>query len=194
VIQDPSALPLLDQFPIRSDPHFAFSQRADYMYEAISSSSTRARPMINTRDEPHADSSKFRRLHVIVGDSNMSETTQLLRFGATDLLLRIIEAGKPLSNLQLAHPVRAIRSVSHDLTGTTPLELVGRCTIAALESQEDYLIMAQDFLAKNGEHHGHIGQIMSLWDRTREGIRSQNYSAIDTAIDWAIKYKFFNPY
>lgn len=194
VIQDPSALPLVDQFPTRSEPHFAFSQRADYMYEAISSSSTRARPMINTRDEPHADSSKFRRLHVIVGDSNMSETTQLLRFGATDLLLRIIEAGKPLPNLQLAHPVRAIRSVSHDLTGNTPLELVGGRTMTALEIQEYYLTMAQDFLEKNGEHHGHIGQIMSLWGRTLEGIRSQNYSAIDTEIDWAIKYKFFNAY
>ena len=194
VIQDPSVLPLVDQFPIRSDPHFAFSQRADYMYEAISSSSTRARPMINTRDEPHADSSKFRRLHVIVGDSNMSETTQLLRFGTTDLLLRIIEAGKPLSNLQLAHPVRAIRSVSHDLTGKAPLELVDGRTMTALEIQEYYLTMARDFLSKNGEHHGYIGQIMDLWERTLKAIRSQNYSAIDTEIDWAIKYKFFNAY
>lgn len=194
VIQDPRALPLVDQFPTHSEPHFAFSQRADYMYEAISSSSTRARPMINTRDEPHADSSKFRRLHVIVGDSNMSETTQLLRMGATDLLLRIIEAGKPLSNLQLAHPVRAIRSVSHDLTGNAPLELVGGRTMTALEIQEYYLTMAQDFLAKNGEHHGYLGQIMDLWERTLGAIRSQDYSAIDTEIDWAIKYKFLNAY
>ncbi len=194
VIQDPNVLPLVEQFPTRSDPHFAFSQRADYMYEAISSSSTRARPMINTRDEPHADSSKFRRLHVIVGDSNMSETTQLLRFGATDLLLRIIEAGKPLSNLQLAHPVRAIRNVSHDLTGNAPLELVGGRTMTALEIQEYYLDMAQEFLNKNGEHHGYLKQIMDLWERTLEAIRSQNYSAIDTEIDWAIKYKFFNAY
>lgn len=194
VIQDPRSLPLVDQFPTRSDPHFAFSQRADYMYEAISSSSTRARPMINTRDEPHADSSKFRRLHIIVGDSNMSETTQLLRIGATDLLLRIIEAGKPLSNLQLAHPVRAIRDVSHDLTGNAPLELADGRTITALEIQEFYLTMAQQFLAKNGEHHGHIGQIIDLWERTLDAIQSQNYSAIDTEIDWAIKYKFLNAY
>src|SRR5690625_5758650 len=153
VIKDPTTPPLADQCPTRPEPHFAFSQRADYMHEAISSSSTRARPMINTRDEPHAESSTYRRLHVIVGDSNMSETTQLLRFGTTDLLLRIIEFGKPLANLQLAHPVRAIRHVSHDLTGNTRLELVGGRTMTALEIQEFYLTQAQDFVADHGTHH-----------------------------------------
>lgn len=194
VVKDPRVLPLFDQFPTRHEPHFAFSQRADYMHEAISSSSTRARPMINTRDEPHADSSQFRRLHVIVGDSNMSETTQLLRFGATDLLLRIIEAGKPLSNLQLANPVRAIRSVSHDLTGNAPLELVGGRTMTAIEIQEFYLMQAQEFLAKNGAHHKYLGQVMDLWARTLKAIRSENYSSIDTEIDWAIKHKFLDSY
>lgn len=194
VIHDPNKLPLVEQFPIQRKPHFGFSQRADYMHEAISSSSTRARPMINTRDEPHADSSKFRRLHVIVGDSNMSETTQLLRFGATDLLLRIIESGKPLTSLQLAHPVRAIRSVSHDLTGNVPLELVGGRTMTALEIQEFYLATAQEFLTNNGAHHEYVDQFMDLWKRTLEAIRQQNYSAIDTEIDWAIKFKFLNAY
>lgn len=194
VIQDPRVLPLVDQFPTQYEPHFAFSQRADYMHEAISSSSTRARPMINTRDEPHADSSKYRRLHVIVGDSNMSETTQLVRFGTTELLLRIIEAGKPLSNLQLANPVQAIRSTSHDLTGNTPLELVDGRTMTALEIQEFYLTQAQDFLARNGAHHEHVWQAMDLWERTLDAIRNQNYSNIDTEIDWAIKHKFFSAY
>ena len=194
VIKDPAALPLADQFPGRSEPHFAFSQRADYMHEAISSSSTRARPMINTRDEPHSDSTKYRRLHVIVGDSNMSETTQLLRFGTTDLLLRIIESGKPLQNLQLAHPVRAIRQTSHDLTGQTPLELADGRTMTALELQEFYLTQAQEFLARQGPHHEHLEQIMDLWSRTLDAIASQNYSAIDTEIDWAIKHKFMTAY
>src|SRR5699024_3100805 len=194
VIKDPATLPLADQFPTQHEPHFAFSQRADYMHEAISSSSTRARPMINTRDEPHADSSKYRRLHVIVGDSNMSETTQLVRFGTTELLLRIIEAGKPLSNLQLANPVQAIRSTSHDLTGNTPLELVDGRTMTALEIQEFYLTQAQDFLARNGAHHEHVWQAMDLWERTLDAIRNQNYSNIDTEIDWAIKHKFFSAY
>jgi len=194
VVQDPKALPLYEQFPTRAEPHFAFSQRADYMHEAISSSSTRARPMINTRDEPHAESSTYRRLHVIVGDSNMSETTQLLRFGTTDLLLRIIESGKPLANLQLAHPVRAIRQVSHDLTGKTRLELSGGRTMTALEIQEFYLTQAQSFVAERGAHHKFLTQILDLWARTLQAIRSQNFSSIDTEVDWAIKHKFLNAY
>ena len=194
VIKDPSALPLADQFPTRSDPHFAFSQRADYMHEAVSSSSTRARPMINTRDEPHADSTKYRRLHVIVGDSNMSETTQLVRFGTTELLLRIIESGKPLRNLQLAHPVRAIRQTSHDLTGNTPLELADGRTMTALEIQEFYFQTAKDFLAQQGHHHDHLEQVMDLWERTLTAIATQNFSSIDTEIDWAIKHKFCTAY
>ena len=194
VIKDPSALPLADQFPTREKPHFAFSQRADYMHEAVSSSSTRARPMINTRDEPHADSSKYRRLHVIVGDSNMSETTQLVRFGTTELLLRIIEAGKPLRNLQLAHPVRAIRQTSHDLTGTTPLDLADGSTMTALEIQQFYFQSAQEFLTQHGPHHEYLDQVMDLWERTLIAIETQDYSGIDTEIDWAIKHKFYTAY
>lgn len=194
VINDPGALPLVDQFPTQSEPHFAFSQRADYMHEAISSSSTRARPMINTRDEPHADSTKYRRLHVIVGDSNMSETTQLVRFGTTELLLRIIESGKPLRNLKLAHPVRAIRQTSHDLTGTAPLDLADGRTMTALEIQEFYFQIAQDFVAQQGAHHEHLEQVMDLWERTLSAIRTQNFSDIDTEIDWAIKHKFCSAY
>lgn len=194
VVNEPSKLPLHDQFPVQAAPHFAFSQRADYMHEAISSSSTRARPMINTRDEPHADTAKYRRLHVIVGDSNMSETTQLLRFGATELLLRVIESGKPLSNLELAHPVRAIRQVSHDLTGSTPLKLADGRTITAYDIQEFYYQQAQNFVDRNGPHHQYIPQIMELWARTLDAIATGNYDSIESEIDWAIKYKFLNAY
>jgi proteasome accessory factor A len=72
---------------------YCVSQRAEHIWESVSSATTRSRPIINTRDEPHADAERFRRLHVIVGDSNMSETTTLLKVGATDLVLRMIEAG-----------------------------------------------------------------------------------------------------
>src|SRR5699024_7035391 len=114
----------------------------------------------------------------------MSETTQLLRFGTTDLLLRIIESGKPLANLQLAHPVRAIRHVSHDLTGNTRLELVGGRTMTALEIQEFYLTQAQDFVAGHGARHNFLLQILDLWARTLQAIRSQTYSSIDAEVDW----------
>src|SRR5690348_17784604 len=73
---------------------FCVSQLAEHIWEGVSSATTRSRPIINTRDEPHADAERFRRLHVIVGDSNMSETTMLLKVGATDLVLRMVEAGE----------------------------------------------------------------------------------------------------
>ena len=96
---------------------YCVSQRAEHIWEGVSSATTRSRPIINTRDEPHADAERFRRLHVIVGDSNMSETTMLLKVGATDLVLRMVEAGIVMRDLTLENPIRAIRDVSHDMTG-----------------------------------------------------------------------------
>src|ERR687894_211391 len=95
---------------------YSVSQRAEHIWEGVSSATTRSRPIINTRDEPHADAERFRRLHVIVGDSNMSETTNLLKVGTTDLVLRMIEAGVVMRDLTLDNPIRAIREVSHDIT------------------------------------------------------------------------------
>jgi proteasome accessory factor A len=102
---------------------YCVSQRAEHIWEGVSSATTRSRPIINTRDEPHADAERFRRLHVIVGDSNMSETTMLLKVGATDLVLRMIEAGVVPRDMTLDNPIRAIRDVSHDMTGRTPVRL-----------------------------------------------------------------------
>ena len=96
---------------------YCVSQRAEHIWEGVSSATTRSRPIINTRDEPHADAERYRRLHVIVGDSNMSETTTLLKLGATDLVLRMIEANVVMRDLTLENPIRAIREISHDMTG-----------------------------------------------------------------------------
>src|ERR1700739_2041911 len=84
---------------------YCVSQRAEHIWEGVSSATTRSRPIINTRDEPHADAERFRRLHVIVGDSNMSETTMLLKVGATDLVLRMVEAGGALRDMPLDNPI-----------------------------------------------------------------------------------------
>ena len=102
---------------------YCVSQRAEHIWEGVSSATTRSRPIINTRDEPHADAERFRRLHVIVGDSNMSETTMLLKVGATDLVLRMVEAGVVLRDMTLDNPIRAIREVSHDMTGRSRVRL-----------------------------------------------------------------------
>src|ERR1700745_2345962 len=102
---------------------YCVSQRAEHIWESVSSATTRSRPIINTRDEPHADAERFRRLHVIVGDSNMSETTTLLKVGSTDLVLRMIEAGAMMRDLTLDNAIRAIREVSHDMTGRSRIRL-----------------------------------------------------------------------
>ena len=96
---------------------YSVSQRAEHIWEGVSSATTRSRPIINTRDEPHADAERYRRLHVIVGDSNMSETTTLLKVASCDLVLRMIEEGVVMRDLTMENPIRAIREISHDVTG-----------------------------------------------------------------------------
>src|SRR6201988_3347345 len=96
---------------------FCLSQRAEHIWEGVSSATTRSRPIINTRDEPHADAERFRRLHVIVGDSNMSENATYLKGGAESILLRMLEdPGTVLRDVTLENPIRAIREISPDLT------------------------------------------------------------------------------
>src|SRR5687768_11845195 len=125
---------------------FCLSQRADHIWEGVSSATTRSRPIINTRDEPHADAERYRRLHVIVGDSNMSETTTLLKVGSTDLILRMIEAGVPMRDMALENPIRAIREISHDMTGTQPVAMANGRSMTAVDLQEEYLARVKEFV------------------------------------------------
>src|SRR5882724_8980430 len=129
---------------------FCLAQRAEHIWEGVSSATTRSRPIINTCDEPHADAERYRRLHVIVGDSNMSEVTMLLKVGATDLVLRMVEAGVVLRDMTLDNPIRAIREVSHDMTGRRKVRLANGREMSALEIQYEYLARAKDFTDKNG--------------------------------------------
>ncbi|UWX95778.1 Pup--protein ligase [Arthrobacter zhaoxinii] len=168
---------------------YAFSQRADHIWEGVSSATTRSRPIINTRDEPHADAEHYRRLHVIAGDSNMSETTMLLKAGSVDLMLRMIEAGVLMRDLRLENPIRSIRETSHDLSGRQPLKLANGSTMTPLDLQRIYLQRAMDFVAANGEHNRHVGRVLNLWQRTLDAIESGDHAGIDTEVDWAIKKK-----
>ena len=98
-------------------PMYSIAQRSEHIWEGVSSATTRSRPIINTRDEPHADAERCRRLHVIVGDSNMSEYTSFLKVGAAACLLRMLEDPQVvLRDLTLENPIRAIREISHDIT------------------------------------------------------------------------------
>ena len=114
---------------------YCLSQRAEHIGEGVSSATTRSRPIINTRDEPHADAERYRRLHVIVGDSNMNECTTMLKVGSADLVLRMIEQGVGFRDLALENPIRAIREISHDLTGTKQVKLAsGRSGVGTGDS------------------------------------------------------------
>src|SRR5207253_1625214 len=130
---------------------YSVSQRAEHIWEGVSSATTRSRPIINTRDEPHADAERFRRLHVIVGDSNMNESTTMLKVGSADLVLRMIEHGVTFRDLTLENPIRAIREISHDLTGTRSVRLAAGRTASALEIQREYYSRAVEFVGHAGE-------------------------------------------
>ncbi len=182
--------------PYEDEPEqYCFSQRADHVWDGVSSATTRSRPIINTRDEPHADSTRFRRLHVIVGDSNMSETTTALKIGSTQLVLEMIEAGVELPNFEVANEIKAIRLVSRDMTGTAPIPLRARAEKAeasALEIQRAYLAAATEWLERRDDSGGgtpneEMARLVELWGRVLDAVESGDYSAIERDIDWAIK-------
>src|SRR5271168_5021906 len=130
---------------------YCVSQRAEHIWEGVSSATTRSRPIINTRDEPHADAERFRRLHVIVGDSNMSETTMLLKVGATSIMLRMLEdSSVVMRDMTLENPIRAIREISHDTTCRRKVRLANGREASALDIQSEYLERAQRYQATKG--------------------------------------------
>jgi proteasome accessory factor A len=173
---------------------YCISQRAEHIWEGVSSATTRSRPIINTRDEPHADAERYRRLHVIVGDSNMSESTTLLKVGSTDLVLRMIEAGLVMRDLTLENPIRAIREVSHDLTGQRKIRLANGREATALEIQQEYLSKAQDFVDRRGQRSGVVAQVLDLWERSLTAIDTGDLDLVGREIDWVIKYKLIERY
>ena len=176
---------------------YCLSQRADHMWEGVSSATTRSRPIINTRDEPHADADLYRRLHVIVGDSNMSETTTLLKVGSADLVLRMLEAGVVMRDMSLENPIRAIREMSHDVTGRREVRLTTGRELSALSMQWEYFEKATEFAQRRGlvdEPTGTTRRVLELWGRSLKAIEAEDLSLIDREIDWAIKYRLLNRY
>ncbi len=172
---------------------YCVSQRAEHIWEGVSSATTRSRPIINTRDEPHADAERFRRLHVIVGDSNMSETTMLLKVGATDLVLRMVEAGVVMRDLTLENPIRAIREVSHDMTGRRKVRLANGREASSLEIQTEYLEKARDFVDRRGADPV-VLRVLDLWERTVNAVDTGNLDAVAREIDWVTKYQLIERY
>ena len=173
---------------------YSISQRAEHIWEGVSSATTRSRPIINTRDEPHADAERFRRLHVIVGDSNMSETTTLLKVASCDLVLRMIEEGVVMRDLTLENPIRAIREISHDLTGRRLVRLANGREASAWDIQAEYLSRVLEFVDQRQLRTPLIASVLDLWERTLKAVGSDDLSMVEREIDWVIKYRLIERY
>jgi proteasome accessory factor A len=176
---------------------YCVSQRAEHIWEGVSSATTRSRPIINTRDEPHADAERYRRLHVIVGDSNMSETTTMLKVGATDLVLRMLEHGSVMRDMTLENPIRAIREISHDPTGRKTVRLANGRELSALEIQTEYLERASDFARRRGlldDPESIHSRVVDLWTRSVTAVSTGDLTSVEREIDWVIKLRLLERY
>jgi proteasome accessory factor A len=172
---------------------FSVSQGAGHIGKGVSPARLRSRPLINTRYEPRAGGKVFRRLHVAVSDPNMSETTVLLKLGATDLVLRMIEAAAVMPDLILDNPVRAIGEVSLDMTGRSPVRLADGREMSALDIQREYLARARDFADRNGADAA-SGRVLGMWERVLDSVETGNLDAIAREIDWVTKYQLIERY
>ena len=172
---------------------FCISQRAEHIWEGTSSATTRSRPIINTRDEPHADAELYRRLHVIVGDSNMSEYATFLKVGTTALLLRMLEEPNVIMrDMTLENPIRAIREISHDMTCTRKVRLANGREATALEIQSEYLNRALRY-ADRRDLSPLEKQALGMWEQALTQIEKDPLGQ-DREADWVIKYKLIEAY
>ena len=170
----------------RSQPcTYQISQRADFFETEVALDTMVKRPIINTRDEPHADREKYRRLHVILGDANLSEYTIYLRNGATALVLDMIEDGAVTRDLALRDPVRAIKEASQDPTCKKELELDDGARMTAVEIQTAYLEMALKYVATRSVDPI-TKDVLARWQYVMERL-ARDPMELDQQIDWVIK-------
>jgi proteasome accessory factor A len=167
--------------------------RAGRTGNGLSSAATRPRPFISTRDEPRAAAAGLRRLRVIVSEPNMSETTTLVKAGATGLVLRMAEAAAVRPALTLDNPVQAIGEVSRDITGRTRVRLADGREMSALDIQHEYLAKVKGFTDKHGAD-AVSRRVLGLWERALVAIGTGNLGAVAREIDWVIKYQLIEHY
>ena len=172
---------------------YVLSQRAEHIWEGVSSATTRSRPVINSRDEPHADAERFRRLHIIVGDSNMSDFTTWLRIATCDLVIRLVEEGGALDVVPLDSPTRAIREVSRELSGRGQVRLADGADVAALDIQMRYLEAVEEFIrARHGDDVAAF-EVLSEWRRVLEALE-RDPMELARELDWVAKLQLIEAY
>jgi len=178
------------------DVPFQLTQRADFFEEEVGLETTLKRPIINTRDEPHADPQKYRRLHVIVGDANLCEVATFLKVGTTALVLTLVEDDALPRAFHFAAPVAAMRQVSYDLTLRRPLELVDGTTVTALDVQWELYERSRKYVESRGTDHCGGPVALQVLDRWEEVLAALEDDPMRLAgqLDWVAKYRLLDGY
>jgi proteasome accessory factor A len=176
----------------RPSVDFQLTQRADFFEEEVGLETTLKRPIINTRDEPHADSTKYRRLHVIIGDANLSETQIFLKLGSASLILQALEDGALPEPLVLADPVNSTWRISHDLTLGVPIELGSGKSITPLEAQWQYLEWATKYV-RSSDLPDVFADVLRIWEEVLADLEIDPRRAADR-LDWAAKLSILEGY
>ncbi len=171
---------------------FCLSQRAEHIWEGISSATTRSRPIINTRDEPHADAERYRRLHVIAGDSNMSEYVTYVKVGTTAALLQMLEDEVVFRDLSLENPIRAIREISHDITCRRRVRLANGRELSALDIQWEYLERTMRY-ARSVGFPPQVERAVEMWEFLLTGLEKDPMS-LYRECDWVAKYRLIDQF
>ena len=178
-----------------STPGFQISQRADFFEVEVGLETTLKRPIINTRDEPHADAEKYRRLHVILGDANLSEISTYLKLGTTSLVLAMIEEGFLNGELAVAEPVRELHEVSHDVVLTHLIRLADGGRLTAIELQTEYLDRARKFVAERfgTDVDPQTADVLNRWEYVLATLDSDPMALADS-LDWVAKLRLLEGY
>ncbi|GAA2105065.1 depupylase/deamidase Dop [Microlunatus panaciterrae] len=177
---------------------YQLSQRADFFEAEVGLETTLNRPIINTRDEPHADAARHRRLHVITGDANLSEISTYLKVGTAALVLQVIEAGTLKSNVRLSGPVTAMRTVSHDTSCSALLELTDGRRLTAVDLQETYLENCRQLVEQRADTFTELAlmeakDLLARWQDCLDALRSDPMELADQ-LDWVAKLKLLESY
>ena len=177
------------------EPGYQIAQRSDYIEVEVGLETTLKRGIINTRDEPHADADKYRRLHVIIGDANLSEYSTLLKVGTTALVLDMIEKGVRFDELRLAEPVRSVHRISHDPTLSTTVELSDGRRVTGLDLQRAYFEKAAKHVENTmgGDVDPDTTEVLTLWGEVLDALARDPLDCADR-LDWAAKLRLLEGY
>ena len=179
------------QWDERGKHVFQLTQRADFFETEVGLETTLKRPIINTRDEPHADPERYRRLHVIVGDANLCEVATFLKLGTTSIVLKMIEDGF-LPDFSLVNPVAAIHVVSRDVSLTTQMSLVDGRKMTALQLQWEYLELARKYVDREDDTPENR-EVVERWETVLRGLENDPRT-LSAQLDWVAKLRLLEGY